>query len=450
MKHIPWQHDCCFVRRYMPLEDGRSIRQIIEELDSLAERGYGAIQITAPYDSPGFHPWWGLRIRDPFRLSPVLGASMEDFCELVRQCHVRGLRVLVFLNLGYGDISSELWKIACRERRQGLDTPRVRFFRWSDTGTEPPPAAADPCFPREEWWAWSEEAQSYYRAFWNGENTVPGLYEPQFDWSSPALRDYTARILRHWLDTGLDGVILDAVNRYLGCDMGTLSRWCESCLAGYPGVCLIPEGATGFGDQAISWLDAGFAVLEDQMFHSDWLGSAILDGVKSGSAAGIKARLENCRLTQSRGRVCWSYLCWGDAWIPRLRLLEIALLLATGHMTEIIPGYLSDFSEEDRAMLDRLTRLSRYPFLSPARARHFPDTAQDAIFQCGGDSWIFAASFSGDAQYFIPELSGGRILRDLISGRIYKSEHKIALEPYGWCFLEIRRQSEADWGKPSL
>lgn len=48
MKNTPWQHSCCFVKRYMPLEGGCSIRQIIGELDSLAERGYGAIHITAP------------------------------------------------------------------------------------------------------------------------------------------------------------------------------------------------------------------------------------------------------------------------------------------------------------------------------------------------------------------------------------------------------------------
>ena len=437
MNHTPWQHTCCFVKRYMPLEDGCSTRQIIGELDSLAIRGYGAIHITAPYDSPGFYPWWGLRVRDPFRLNPVLGDSMAEFAGLVRQCHARGLRVMVFLNTGYGELTSELWQNACRDRREGLDTPRVRFFQWSDTGTESPPPATDPCFPREEWWAWSEEAQSFYRAYWNGEATVPGLYEPQYNWSSPELRDYLARFVRHWLAAGVDCVILDAVNRYLGCDMPMMRSWCERVLAGYPEACLIPEGATGFGDPMISWLHAGFSIVEDQMFHSDWLGSAILEAVQSGSAAGLKVRQKDCHLARSWGRVCWSYPCWGEAWTNQLRLLELAVLLATGHMTEIMPGYLTQFSDEERGYLDDLTRLGHNPALAPIRPRHFPDCGDEALFLCGGEGWIFAASFCRETRYFRPFLPTGIVLRDMIYADTCKAEQGIVLEPYGWRFFDL-------------
>ena len=437
MNNIPWQHSCCFIKRYMPLEDGCSIRQIIGELDSLVERGYGAIHITAPYDSPGFHPWWGLRVRNPFRLNPVLGDSMAEFAELVRQCHTRGLRVMVFLNTGYGELTSELWQNACRDRREGLDTPLVRFFQWSDTGTEPPPPTTDPCFPREEWWAWSEEAQAFYRAYWNGDAMVPGLYEPQYDWSSPELRGYLSLFVRHWMDTGVDCVILDAVSRYLNCDMHILRSWCEDILADYPEACLIPEGAADFGESMISWLNAGFSIVEDQKFHSEWLGSPVCAAAYSGSAAGLKTLQKNCHLARSWGRVCWSYQCWGKTWTNQLRLLEIAVLLATGHMTEIMPGYLTQFSAEERGFLDDLTRLGHNPALAPIRPRYFPDYEDDALFLCGGESWIFVASFCCEARYFRPFLPNGIVLRDMIYGETYKAEWGLELEPYGWRFFKI-------------
>ena len=444
MNRIPWQHHCCFIKRYMPLEDGYSIPRIMGELDALAELGYGAIHITAPYDSPGFYPWWGLRVRDPFRLNPVLGNSMEEFRELVRACHERGLRVMVFLNTGYADLTSELWENACRDRREGLDTPLVRFFQWSDTGTEPPPPATDPCFPRQEWWAWSEEAGAFYRAYWNGDAMVPGLYEPQYDWSCPELRSYMALFVRHWLDTGVDCVILDAASRYLNCDMHILRSWCGDLLADYPEVCLIPEGAAGFGDPLVSWLHAGFPIVEDQMFHSEWLGSPIWDAVYSGSAAGLKDRQKNCHMARSWGRVCWgrvcwSYQCWGETWTNQLRLLELAVLLATGHMTEIMPGYLTQFTDEERGFLDSLTRLGHNRSLAPIRPRYFPDYEDDALFLCGGESWMFVASFCREGRYFPPFLPSGMVLRDMISGYLYKSEDGMALEPYGWRFVEICR-----------
>ena len=103
------------------------------ELAAVSASGYRAIQITAPYKSAGFYPWWGLRPYDYFGVNEVLDGTMEDFKRLVDKCHEYGLRVLLFLNLGYADVTSPLWKKACQDKRAGIFSGERELFLWSDS-----------------------------------------------------------------------------------------------------------------------------------------------------------------------------------------------------------------------------------------------------------------------------------------------------------------------------
>ncbi len=397
----PWWRHCRAVKRYMPLQDGRSIQDILSELEALVDAGYGGIQITAPYDSVDFFPWWGLRARDPMRLSPVLGASIEDFVRLTRRCHELGLGVLVFLNLGYADPVSEAWK--CH---------RFDYFRWSDTGQEPPEPPTV-CFPRQERWAWSEADGGFFRCFWQTEQ----LAMPQYDWAKPACREYLKQILTFWLEAGVDGVIFDAVNRYVGCTMSSL-REMTDLVHGY-GAIAIPEGATGFSDPPLPWLaEGGFDVLEDQRFHSDlhWNGSGIFEG-------------SLVRQSQEPGVVFWSYLSYGPGWTPRRRLQEIAVLMGTGHITELISEYLTDI---DQTALEALLRASKHPALAPWVPRRVePKNSTAWVCHCVHPTapvWclFWFSEAPGAVRLEAP-------MHDLITGEAFPQT--VPMEPWGYRYL---------------
>lgn len=350
-----WWLRCSLIKRYMPGEDGMSMARIAAELETVAAQGYGAIQITAPYASAGFWPWWGLRPRDHFGVNAILDGDMAGFRNLVQQCHVWGLKVMVFLNLGYADTQSPLWQKACADKRSCTDSPESRYFLWREPGENIAIREGNQHFRQQGGWHWSPEAQSEYWYHWYSE--YHGLWEPQYNWASPEFRDYARRVLIHWLDTGIDGVIVDAANWYLNCDWQTIRSCVTDVVHRYPGVMCIPEGGTGFGDDYLPWITrGGFDVIEDQAFLSNWQKPDVHSAIDTADPEEIEICLRVCRAARERGIPVWSYLSWDEKMPPQRRLMEIGLLLATGHMTEIIPSHLMGFEARH---WDRFYRLLR-------------------------------------------------------------------------------------------
>ena len=72
---------------------------------------------------------------------------------------------------------------------------------------------------RNELWQWSDRAQAYYWTRWPGKDVNGNtIHLPQYNWSAHAWPDEAARTVRFWMNTGLDGMIVDAVNWYAGFD----------------------------------------------------------------------------------------------------------------------------------------------------------------------------------------------------------------------------------------
>ena len=364
----PWWRKCSAVLRYMPEQDRKTIAEISAELPETAAAGYQAIQITAPYCSAGFHAWWGLCPYDYFSVNSALGGTIEDFTALVDECHRHGLHVILFINIGYGDITSPLWQTACSNRRKGHPGKEDALFLWSKTDQAPLPKRETPYFLHGGSWQWSSDAEEFYYGFWQ----VNDLREPMFDWQSPAFHAYVRDILGYWLSTGADGFIIDAPNWYLNGSFPVLRRCITNVIHRHPGVMCIPEGGAGYGDSFVPWLtEAGFDMLEDQTFESDlhWNGSAVMNALRLESPALLDNALAVCRAVRAMGSACWSYIGWGDAWTPERRLLEIAILLASGHMTEIIPSHLLGFLPEHHEILHRILRMTKYEAVAPCNER---------------------------------------------------------------------------------
>ena len=81
-----WWHSCSAIWRFMPGEDKKTIADISQDLHWLSNAGFQAIQITAPYESAGFHPWWGLRVYDYFSINN----EGESYYEEKNLCNAAG------------------------------------------------------------------------------------------------------------------------------------------------------------------------------------------------------------------------------------------------------------------------------------------------------------------------------------------------------------------------
>lgn len=443
-----WWENCASVRRYMPEEDQVSIEQIIRELDDVAACGYQAVQITAPYKSAGFYPWWGLRPLDYFAVNQYLGDSVEDFRRLVVQCHQRDLYVMVFLNLGYADIDSELWKKACRDRRSQKDSPESRYFLWSETGIEGLLQEGNAHFKQGGSWQWSKEAQSYYWCFWKQD----GIVEPQYNWADDGFRNYAGKILHFWLDFGIDGIILDAVNWYLNCDWQTIRKYAVDVIHSYPDAFCLPEGGSGFGDDPLLWLkEGGFDGVEDQPFESDlhWNGSAVMEAILSENIANLEQRLSALDEVRQYGGIAWSYIGWGPDWTVKRRLLAIAVLIGTGHMTEIIQSYLSEFEQKDYEALYRMLRAGRYKGMAPAQKRRRIKTCDDISCYaciCSEDHWpvICVYNFQNESREIAISFENNQMKQgvqafDLLNQQFLSAERelKVMLPALGYGFYTL-------------
>jgi len=72
---------------------------------------------------------------DYYSVDPAIG-NMDDFLELVRVSHEKGVAVIAFINMRYCAMNCPVFLKACKDIKAGINSPETRWFLWSDTGTE--------------------------------------------------------------------------------------------------------------------------------------------------------------------------------------------------------------------------------------------------------------------------------------------------------------------------
>lgn len=271
-----------------------------KELDDIKNQGFQAIEIFAPAD--GLSAYNGLDTKNHYSIDSELG-KMEDFCRLVRMAHERRIAVVAFINLGYLSIEAPDWIQACKDKKSGKLTDKVNWFLWSDKVDTPAPPTQEDIYntaeekeqAKEYWgWHWSELAGSYYWSRWRARtDDRKSIPLPQMNWGSKEWPDEAERIIRFWMETGLDGLIIDAPLCYPYMTWEQ-NRKLVSVIKEYGNVMIDPEGGR---DPA--WItEAGYNCLHEygMAFTPDtyrW-GEDVLDKIfENGNPKEIEIRLKN-------------------------------------------------------------------------------------------------------------------------------------------------------------
>ncbi len=184
--------------------DGRGdLRGIIDRLDYLndgtdASLGVDAIWLTPVNTSPLSD--FGYDVSDYRSIDPRFG-SMQDFDDLVAECHRRGIRVVMDLVLNHTSIEHP-WFV---ESRSSRENPRRDWYIWRD-GRAPgkPPNSWVAVAEGSAWQFDDATGQYYYHAF------LP--FQPDLNWRNPEVREEMFGVARFWLARGVDGFRLDLVN----------------------------------------------------------------------------------------------------------------------------------------------------------------------------------------------------------------------------------------------
>ena len=171
---------------------------ITERLDYVASLGVDAIWISPFFTSPMVD--FGYDVADYCGVDPIFG-TLADFDALVARAHGLGLRVTI--DQVYSHTSDQhAWFV---ESRASRDNPKADWYVWADPKADgSPPTNWQSVFGGPAW-TWDARRGQYYL-----HNFLAS--QPQLNCHLPAVQDALLDVARFWLDRGVDGFRLDALN----------------------------------------------------------------------------------------------------------------------------------------------------------------------------------------------------------------------------------------------
>jgi alpha-glucosidase len=181
---------------------------IIDHLDHLGPDGLGvdAIWLSPIYPSPGRDV--GYDVSDHEHVDPLFGSD-ADFDRLVDAAHERGIRIVLDLVMNHTS-EAHPWFVASRASRNG---PYADWFIWRDPAGFAPDG--EPLAPNNwvSWfggpaWTYEQRRGQFYHHTFLAE-------QPELDWRAPGVEAAQFRMVRGWLDRGVDGFRLDTFNVFL-------------------------------------------------------------------------------------------------------------------------------------------------------------------------------------------------------------------------------------------
>jgi alpha-glucosidase len=171
---------------------------IIERLDYVASLGVDAIWIAPFFKSPMAD--FGYDIADYRDVDPLFG-TLDDFDRLLAKAHGLKLKVMIDQVLSHTSAEHDWF----RQSRTSRDNPRADWYVWAD-------AREDGSAPNN-WlslfggsaWQWEPRRGQYYL-----HNFLAS--QPDLNFHNPLVRAAALDNVRFWLDRGVDGTRLDAIN----------------------------------------------------------------------------------------------------------------------------------------------------------------------------------------------------------------------------------------------
>jgi maltose alpha-D-glucosyltransferase / alpha-amylase len=173
-------------------------RGLREKLDYIVELGVTAIWLLPFYPSPLRDD--GYDIAEYRGVNPDYG-DMSDVRQFIKAAHERGLKVITELVINH---TSDQHPWFQRARRAKPGSAARNFYVWSDTDEKYDGTRIIFLDTEKSNWTWDEEAQAYY---WHRFYS----HQPDLNFDNPRVLEAVLKVMRFWLDAGIDGLRLDAV-----------------------------------------------------------------------------------------------------------------------------------------------------------------------------------------------------------------------------------------------
>ena len=171
---------------------------IISKLDYIASIGVDAIWLSPFFTSPMKD--FGYDVSDYCNVDPLFG-SLDDFDTLITKSHRRGLKVIIDQVYSHTSDQHE-WFSKSRTTR---GNEKSDWYVWADPKPDgTPPNNWQSVFGGPAW-TWDNRRRQYYL-----HNFLTS--QPDLNLHNPFVQDALLSVAKFWLDRGVDGFRLDALN----------------------------------------------------------------------------------------------------------------------------------------------------------------------------------------------------------------------------------------------
>jgi maltose alpha-D-glucosyltransferase/alpha-amylase len=171
---------------------------LMERLDYIESLGVNVVWLLPFYPSPLRDD--GYDIADYRSVNPSYG-SMRDFRRFVAEAHRRGIRVITELVINHTS-DQHPWFQKARRSRPG--SAARDFYVWSDTDEHYLGTRVIFVDTEKSNWTWDPEAHAF---FWHRFYS----HQPDLNFDNPRVLEEVLRVMRFWLEMGVDGLRLDAI-----------------------------------------------------------------------------------------------------------------------------------------------------------------------------------------------------------------------------------------------
>jgi alpha-glucosidase len=171
---------------------------IIQRLDYVASLGVDAIWIAPFFRSPMAD--FGYDIADYRDVDPLFG-TLEDFDRLLAKAHSLGVKVMIDQVLSHTSDQHAWFK----ESRESRHNAKADWYVWADAKPDGSPPNNWLSIFGGSAWQWEPRRGQYYL-----HNFLAS--QPDLNFHHPDVRAAMLENVRFWLDKGVDGLRLDAIN----------------------------------------------------------------------------------------------------------------------------------------------------------------------------------------------------------------------------------------------
>jgi len=171
---------------------------LTQKLDYLQDLGVTCLWLLPFFPSPLRDD--GYDISDYTGVHPAYG-TIEDFRSFLVAAHDRGLQVMIELVMNHTS-DQHPWFLAARQAPP--DSPERDFYVWSNSDQKYRDARIIFSDTEKSNWTWDPAAHAYY---WHRFFS----HQPDLNYDNPRVVDEMLKIMRFWLEMGVDALRLDAI-----------------------------------------------------------------------------------------------------------------------------------------------------------------------------------------------------------------------------------------------